>query len=344
MRRFRWIIGICLTFGLMTAAGQVAFAGTSGGGVPPGGNRILEGKTSQGQKIQVVMHRINGGWGLQELDFGAVLRCQDGRRIGLNEGIYWFGPLESGQNDRFDIDDVSLDEGFHFHGRIGPRGGSGTIEETFPTLTQDEKAQTCTSKERTWTLQRTSPALVSNCCVPHAPGVSWVLTVTARIDHGTAHISRSWIGPRGPSTTLGKTRSYGGRTSQGRNAHVETRQFDAGWRLEKSQFGFRVRCQDGTSFSAGVGYLFGGRSGPLLGDGGSFGIDDADFLGAFHLHGRVGPHDGSGTVETLEPGLTQDEQAMICTSKERDWDVKRQATPVPVAPVSSTIELRTTSR
>src|SRR5436190_22521285 len=89
MRRFRWIIGICLTFGLITAAGPVAFAGTSGDGVPPGGNRVLRGKTSQGQKIMIVMNRIGGGWGLQELDSGALLRCQDGTRTGRGGGRSW---------------------------------------------------------------------------------------------------------------------------------------------------------------------------------------------------------------------------------------------------------------
>ena len=192
MRRFRWIIGICLTFGLITAAGPVAFAGTSGDGVPPGGNRVLRGKTSQGQKIMVVMNRIGGGWGLQELDFGALLRCQDGTRIGLEEGRSWFGPLHPTAGDQFDIDQVSTDEAFHFHGRIGPKSGSGTIEVTIPALTQDEQAQTCTSKERTWSVTRTSPSLNAPCCAPAVTGRVPVLSMTVRVGSDATRVVRSW--------------------------------------------------------------------------------------------------------------------------------------------------------
>ena len=78
MRPTRWIIGISLTIVLVAMAAPAAFAGSAGSGVPPGGDRILRGKTSQGQRIRVVMNRVGGGWGLQELDFGAMLRCQDG--------------------------------------------------------------------------------------------------------------------------------------------------------------------------------------------------------------------------------------------------------------------------
>jgi hypothetical protein len=63
-----------------------------------------------------------------------------------------------------------------------------------------------------------------------------------------------------------------------------------------------------------------------------------------HFHGRLGPHAGSGTIEDVELALTQDEHAMLCTSKERNWEVKREARPVPVGTASSAIEVRTTSR
>jgi hypothetical protein len=109
-------------------------------------------------------------------------------------------------------------------------------------------------------------------------------------------------------------------------------------------FSFRIRCEDGSRYGLGTGWSF-GRRGPRLDTSGGFGFDDVFLFEAFHVHGRLGAHAGSGTAEDTMPGLTQQEQAMLCTSKNRTWSAKRAATPVPVPGVPSpAVTVRTTTR
>jgi len=345
LRRFRWVFEISLAIALIATTGPVAFAGSSAGGVPPGGNRVLRGKTSQGLRIQVAMNRIRGGWGVQELDFGIDLKCQDGERISGGMGIFWGAPQHPVQDERFVIDEVNSDIALHFHGRIGPRAGSGTIELAIPVLTSDEKAQTCTSKERTWTLKRTSPALDASCCAPEPTAGRPAFAMTARVEHGAVHVTRSMNVGEAGKAALRRARHYSGSTSQDMKAKFTTEQFDANRRVVDLSFGFGIRCQDGTGFTLGTGWGFGGHTGPRLNESGSFGFDSVDIFEGFHVHGRLGAHAGSGTAADNMPALTQDEQAMLCTSKERDWEVKREARPVPVGTAPSATEVvRTTSR
>ena len=357
MSRSRWFLGISLTIALICTTAPLAVAGTSGSdGVPPGGDRILRGKTSQGERIQFVMHRIGGGWGIEEIDLGVLLRCEDGTRTGVGQGIGFFGPQPLDDHNRFALDEAFTGEALHIRGRIGPRGGSGTFEETFAALTSDEQAQTCTSKPATWSVERTSPALNTPCCTPRASETLPVLTMTMRVRGGDAvSVSRSWNSGRSELAPAGRrARFYSGSTSQGEAVDFTTAQFDQGWRLKDADLGFRMRCEDGSRFGLGTGWGFGGTSGPRLDASGDFGFDSVDIFEGFHLHGRLGAHGGSGTAADVEPGLTKDEQAMLCTSKDRSWSAKRATPapppsgggqPAPRAGTSSTaVTLRTTTR
>jgi hypothetical protein len=311
-----------LTIALVGVA-PATFAAGSSDGVPPGGTRTFRGKTSQGQKIQLMMHRIRDGGGVQRLEYGALLRCQDGTKIGLEEGWSWFGPLHPTTDDRFDIDEVSTDEAFHFHGRIGPRGGSGTIQVTFPALTQDEEAQTCTSKERTWSVTRRSPSLDAPCCTPKVTGSIPVLTMTTRVGRGGTHVVRSWDKGTNASASRRQSRFYQGTTSQRLPTDFTTQRFTSSWRLKDTDFAFRIRCEDGQKYGLGKGWGFGGRAGPRLDRKGNFAFDEVDPFERFHLHGRLGAHAGSRTVADTEPGLTQNEQRMLCVSGDRTWTADR---------------------
>src|SRR3954454_12216646 len=155
------------------------------------------------------MHRVSGGWGIQELEFGALLRCEDGTRLAVGSRILFSGPQPLDEHNGFSIDEVDAFEGLHIHGRIGPRGGSGTLETTIAALTQDEQAQTCSSKERTWSVRRTSPALTTACCTPHATGLSATLTMSMRVQGGTTHVTRSWRTDGAAQTAhVGRSRHY----------------------------------------------------------------------------------------------------------------------------------------
>jgi hypothetical protein len=161
--------------------------------------------------------------------------------------------------------------------------------------------------------------------------------------HVTAKVSRSWdLAGRGQARDgRERTRSYRGETSQSRRASLKTERTSGPWRLEAATFGVRVRCQDHTGYPGSTGFRFGSR-GPRLNDGGGFGFDFVYPFEAFHLHGRLGSHAGSGTVEKTEPALTVDEEPILCTTKERTWDVRRVAVPVPV-PGGSAPTVRTTT-
>src|SRR4029077_107222 len=163
--------------------------------------------------IRIVMHRVRDGWGVQEIDFGAVTRCEDGTRLGGGTGLFFFGRQHLRDRNGFDLDLASIFEALHIHGRIGPRGGSGTLQDTLPALTQDEKAQTCTSKEQTWSVKRRSPALDAACCAPHAAGLDSVVSLTMQVKGSVEYISRSL--ERGPAShpgSTGQTRLYIGKT------------------------------------------------------------------------------------------------------------------------------------
>jgi hypothetical protein len=126
--------------------------------------------------------------------------------------------------------------------------------------------------------------------------------------------------PPPPGGRPHRLRQYGGETSQAQPIFIKIVRAANGWRLAEADFGFRMRCQDGSKYRLGLGIgWFGG--GPRLDDHGRFSVDEVDPFDALHFHGRLGPHRGSGTVEFTEPALTQDEQAMRCTSKERTWSV-----------------------
>jgi hypothetical protein len=348
MRRVRWILGISISIALVAspAAAVAAPGGAVRGGVPPGGDRIYKGKTSQGQRIELRTNRRAGGWGLEELGFGANLTCDDGREIDLSEAGFWLPPLAPGEHDRISIDEVDPYEGLHIHGRIGPKHGSGTIEVILPALTKHEQAQACTSSKQTWTVKRREPPLEGACCavpVDHASGVP-VLTMSSRFGrHGTAKVSRSWDLPGRVQATNRpeRTRAYHGKTSQSKRASLKSERTGGPWRLAGATFGVRVRCQDHTGYEGSTGFRFGSR-GPRLDDGGGFGFDFVYPFEAFHLHGRLGSQAGSGMVQKTEPALSVDEEPILCTTKERTWDVERAAVPVPV-PGGSSPTVRTTT-
>lgn len=339
MGRFRWVLGVSIAIAMVASPAAVAMGGPAARGVEPGGDRIYKGKTSQGQSIEAHTNRRAGGWGLKELGFGANLTCEDGQEIDLGEADFWIPPLPPGEHNRISIDEVDPYEGLHIHGRIGPKHGSGTIEVILPALTKHEKAQACTSGEQTWTIKRREPPLESACCavsVDHAPEIP-VLTMSSRFArHATAKVSRSWdLAGRGQATNgRERTRSYRGETSQSKRASLKTEQTHGPRRLEAATFGVGVRCQDHTGYQGSTGFRF-GNLGPRFDDGGGFGFDFVYPFEAFHLHGRLGSHAGSGTMEETEPALSVDEEPIVCTTKERTWDVRRVAVPVPVPGVSA---------
>jgi hypothetical protein len=54
------------------------------------------------------------------------------------------------------------------------------------------------------------------------------------------------------------------------------------------------------------------------------GVDEVSLDDAFHVYGRLGGRAGSGTVEEIQPELTQEEHTMRCSSRVREWTVERR--------------------
>src|SRR4051794_15171999 len=268
MRRPRWILGISLTIVLIGSAAQAAGAATSFGegraGVPPGGDRVYKGKTSQGYRIEFHTNRRGGGWGLAELELGGVLRCQSGDKIFFGVGESWFPPMPPGEENQLSIDEVDPYEGLHLRGRLGPKGGSGTIEVTIPALTPDEQPQTCGTKERTWTVKRRTPPLstVRELAPVSSSGQTPTLIMTARLGKGSPEVTRSWASASRRSANPLSRRAYSGTTSQDKRVAFRTLRSNGPWRLAEAQFEFGVHCQDGTAYRSASGWEWGGRGGP----------------------------------------------------------------------------------
>jgi hypothetical protein len=153
--------------------------------------RAYKGKTSQNKGVSIGTIKNDGNWGVNELDFRFKMRCNDGSRHRAGIGLGLGRPIWLDSRDRFAFDENFGDFSLHVHGRLGPNAGSGTAEFNEALLTQDEHAQLCTSKERTWTVQRV-PTLVPTP-TPTAVGTSSSrLTMQITVDaRGQVHVTRS---------------------------------------------------------------------------------------------------------------------------------------------------------
>jgi hypothetical protein len=189
MTRSRWLPGVCLALALVLAAPTLASAqGATGRAGHDRARRAYRGKTSQNARAFIGTVKNDGNWGIEELDFGFKMRCQDGSKFRLGAGIGFGRPVWLDSRKRFAIDENFGDAAFHVHGRLGPNAGSGTVEFTMAQLTQDEQAEVCTSKERTWTVKR----VVTPPPTPVPTGSSSSKSMYVRIDaNGKTRITSS---------------------------------------------------------------------------------------------------------------------------------------------------------
>ncbi len=318
MHRPRWSTGTLLTIVLICGSAPLATAGAQ-----RVDQRVLGGKTSQGMRIQYVMHRVADGWGVQQLNVELHLRCPDGQSIYLFTGGGWTRPRALGPHNSVSIDRSDRYEALHVHGRIGPRGGSGTIEAKLPGLTADEQPQVCTSKSRSWTVQRRVPPLAPMCCSTAVDGRGAAISIM--FGDGTQDISRTTSsGETSRSRHPIATHRYEGSTSQDLPLKLTTRNFGGPWRLADADLVFQMSCQQGPGFKFYFDIGWGGGGGARLSPSGRFAVDEVDLEDGLHIHGRLGGRAGSGTVAETEAELTRDEQAMLCSSRTRDWTVKRR--------------------
>ena len=141
------VVEAARTPALATRARLVTGAKAGAGSSDP---RDYEGRTSQGGKMSI---SVGTAGGFLSLGYPRTLGCDDGSELRWTWGMTFFGVATSGA--RLDLDLVSPRDALHVHGRLGVREGAGTLTETAPALTADERAaQICTTGELTWRVWR----------------------------------------------------------------------------------------------------------------------------------------------------------------------------------------------
>jgi hypothetical protein len=193
MGRSRRIVGISVVLALVLAIPTVALAGRGTGGGSSRAHRFYQGKTSQNAPAFMGTVKNDGNWGIFDLEFGFKMRCDDGTKFRLEAGFGFGTPVWLDSRNRFAIDENYGDAAFHVRGRLGPNAGSGTVEFKLAELTQDEQSQLCTSKERTWTVQRLATPVPVPVPVPVPAGSPPQRTVHVTVGaNGRTHVIRSW--------------------------------------------------------------------------------------------------------------------------------------------------------
>jgi hypothetical protein len=121
-------------------------------------------------------------------------------------------------------------------------------------------------------------------------------------------------------TTPRRIRAYAGETSAGGEIVFRTSVRDDRVRLLGVGLEGTITCEDGSSSEFAGGIAWGG--GLPMPDG-RIDVEDVFLNDALLIHGRLGMHRGSGTIESLGAALDASEQPQICTTGELTWSVER---------------------
>jgi hypothetical protein len=289
--------------------------------------RYYEGPTSEGGRlrIRVVVSDDGVAW-LSLLLMDGPYRCTDGTEGEAEAGVGWLkrgSPVIADQHL-----EVSENWGviaFMGAGRIGAHGGSGTLTFLLPALTANEQAQVCTMGEITWTVERTDGEdfpFKSAVLVQRSDGRTITMTALgATRSDATIVPAKSGLRP---------IRHYHGRTSQGLPMVARTRWTDMGVALHGLTWEYVLACDDGSENGGGdrpLAFL----EATMVMPPGRLDMDvggpapDVWVLAAeaFHFHGELDAHSGSGTLAIIWSMITDDLQAQLCKSGELTWELWR---------------------
>lgn len=154
MKRATLLVLMCLVFSVIVVSVN-ASAGAGKG-------RLYEGTLSNGSPFALkLVVREDRPPGIEELDFGADLTCDDGTVQSWFVGWGWLGGHPRMPSHALDLDLADPSSALHVHGKVQAVHGSGTLEFTIAALTMDEQAQLCTTGELTWTVERTEPPVAT---------------------------------------------------------------------------------------------------------------------------------------------------------------------------------------
>jgi hypothetical protein len=288
--------------------------------------RYYRGTTSQGEPVTANTY-LKDGTRRGRIFFRSVtLDCEDGTQTRV--GLAWALRMPPD----IDVDYVSPLGAFRLHGRLGVHRGSGTLSFADAQLDADEQAMLCSSGELTWQVERTDAGSAS------LPAADVQMRVASRADGTTRTVITSADGTtrtiiteadgttrlvtseEGTAAGRPRLRYYRGRTSQALQMFVVTAKVDTTLHLSGLSVDETLACEDGTEVKWFGGFLA-GRNAAL--SPARLDVDYVSPFDAFHIHGRLGTHVGSGTASDAIPRLTADEQAMLCTTGDLTWRLWR---------------------
>jgi hypothetical protein len=123
--------------------------------------RVYEGRTSQGSRLQFELgKRADGGLRLRSIRVrGLILTCElDASMQRWAVELAWAGAGMRMDGRRLDLDLVDPFSALHVEGRFGALRAGGGLHFTVPQLTEDGRAQLCTTDARSWVARRTAPS------------------------------------------------------------------------------------------------------------------------------------------------------------------------------------------
>lgn len=271
--------------------------------------RHYAGVTSEGDAFAITTVVRAGVVRLREVSINGTAACEDGTLFEFGHGLGFAarGPLIS--DGQLQYEDIAFSDAFFLLGRLGSKGGSGTVTHLFAALDALEEPQVCTTGELTWQVQR----------VPESNAVVSDVIVTKVVDGVTSTIRFGSTTTPAAQEAEGRIRSYEGRTSARDPLFVITIKHPETVALLELGFGWELACDDGTSIGLGFFILFAEE--PL--EPQRLDYDIAAMELALHIHGGLGSHGGSGTTTTTIPALTADLHAQGCRTGDLTWRVWR---------------------
>ncbi|HET7236897.1 MAG TPA: hypothetical protein VFK59_10760 [Actinomycetota bacterium] len=284
--------------------------------------RYYAGPTSEGGSVHFKLVVTHGVPHLALLLLAGPYACGDGTQGEIEgDGVGWgrtTGPVI--EDGRLELSENWGALAFDASGRLGIRGGSGTLTFLWAGLTADEQAaQLCTVGEVTWSVERTS-------------GEDFWPARTLDVGGAGGEVVRigKLTSTRLPSTNLaeadGPLRRYRGRTSQDLAIAAHTSRVDTGIRMSLLDISFLLACDDGTAFEGGI-WPTSFFDAPLVLPPGRLDLDLAP-IGfargfALHVHGELDAHAGSGAFTMVSASLTDELQPQLCRSGDQTWRLWR---------------------
>jgi hypothetical protein len=291
--------------------------------------RYYEGPTSEGGSFRMRVVVADGVPSLALLLVSGPYGCEDGTVGEIDDGVGWVptGPVIQG--GRLQLSETWSGVAFDVAGRLGSRGGSGTLTFLWPALTNDRQAaQLCTVGEAAWTVERTSEADFERTIERTPEDVDLEPVLAARATAGRTVVGLGAIeGVQTAATTFGGIRTYHGRTSQDRRMSARTSRVDTGIAVSFLSLGLVLACDDGTESEVGIRPLTYFDTTQVMPPG-RLDLDLAPGSAlsqgfALGVHGDLDAHAGSGTLTMISSSLTEDRRPQLCRSEAQTWRLWR---------------------